>query len=491
MQNMYITCTELAEGIHVHPSLISRWKNGLRHLRTTSDHLDRIVEYIVRRDAPTDYRNIEAFLSAIDGEKKIRSESDAVSELKNYLTRNSPLSVLSRSPVAVMPVPDTENMHIYQGGREKRQVLLSFMDFTLTFSPGLNIDIMISHDTDYFLSDKPYYEAWTDRLQRMIDHGHTLCFIYSYAYPHLINNIRNFFWLYAHENVQGYTNPDFKQITHTGNMFIIEGHLAMADFITTETQRIIPIFSFTNPFVVKQLENLFLSIRDSCHPISSNLVFRRAKDMILFIKRRMHADNPVYIYDYTPFCFPVSHTLMSEILKENGFSEAELAATLRYYNDILCTPLLATHYKFPKRLIFNGAKIVEILQMETYPYPPNLISEHPIMIPRHFFSRFFRELLAYIKQDDERKSIEIAIIENADSESETGFMAITKRSLFTFVSPFPNDVTRRGSMLFSNPELLTDAWQFYDDLWFRLPNECKSASSLIAQIEDALETFLE
>jgi hypothetical protein len=272
-------------------------------------------------------------------------------------------------------------------------------------------------------------------------------------------------------------------------MLIISGKLAMTDFVATPSQRSLPIFSFTNPLAVRQLEQLFCAIRDDCHPISSHLVFRRAKDMILFIGKRMYADNPIYIYDYFPFCFPVSHALMRKVLRSNGFSEGHEKAAMRFYNDIVCKPLLATNYRFPKRFIINGAMLAGIASKDAYIYPPNLISDMPITIPHEFFADFFEEIVAYLEQPSERRCIEFAIIENDPNEFETGFMSITKQNLFTFVSGQPQDMHSRSSMLFSNPELIADAWQFYDELWFRLPEESKRISGITAQLMDVIRTL--
>jgi hypothetical protein len=487
MRYLHISSTELADGIHVHPSLISRWRSGGRRLKATSDHFDRLVDYIIARDALTGYKNIEVFLSQFEPDGKIDSADGAKGRLKNYLALQS--STQRKHPGAVMPMPESDAFMIYQGGREKRDALLSFFDLALTIPSGANIYIMISHDADYYLNDTSYYKKWSDKLQQLTEYGHALCFIYSYTYTRLINNIKNFFWLYAHENITGYTNPDFNRTSHTGNLLIIEGRFAMTDFITDPEQRNLPMFSFTNPLVVGQLERLFHSVRDACHPITSNLLYRRSKDMTHFIKKRIAADNPLYLYDYYPFCFPVSHNLLREILKDNGFTEPEITAALKLYNDIICKPLLSPHYKFPKRFILNGSELSTLAEMEEYLFPTNLLSEKRILIQHRHFRAFFQEILDYIKWPTERKCIEIAMVENQFVEIETGFLSITKQHLFTFVFPYFFDRARRSSMLFSNIELLTDAWKFYDDLWYKLPNESKSESNIIAQIQDILESL--
>jgi hypothetical protein len=487
MKFLHISSTELADGIHVHPSLISRWRSGNRRLKTNTDHFDRLINYIISRDVLTEHKNIEVFLSQFDPEVHVGSADEAKMLLKNYLVRQD--IIQQKYLGAVMPMPESDSFMVYQGAKEKRDALISFMDMALTIPPGANIGIMISHDIDHYLDDATYYKKWSNKLQQLIEHGHSLCFIYNYTYMHLINNIKNFFWLYAHENITGYTNPDFKRSSHTGNMFIIRDKFAMTDFITDPESRNLPIFSFTNPLVIQQLDKLFLSVQNVCHPITSNLLYRRPKDMTMFIKKRISADNPLYIYDYYPFCFPIEHHLFREILSDNDFTESEIVTALRLYNDILCKPLLSPHYKFPKRFILNGEELSTLSKKEAYLFPTNLLSEKKILIKRRHFRHFFVEMLSHIKLPPDRKCIEIAIVESQLTDIETGFLSITKEHLFTFVFPYFFDSSERRSMLFSNIELLADAWEFYDDLWYRLPNESKNESNIIAQIENILETL--
>ena len=62
MQYLHIKVLDLAEYLHIDPSLVSRWKNGNRPLLPDSAHFDNIIEYIFNRDKRAAYTNIKVFL---------------------------------------------------------------------------------------------------------------------------------------------------------------------------------------------------------------------------------------------------------------------------------------------------------------------------------------------------------------------------------------------------------------------------------------------
>ena len=487
MHFFHISSAELAAGIHVHPSTISRWKTEDRQLKPDSGHFERIIDYVTKRDAPVGYKNIEVFLKQLDDCSVVESEEQAWHGLRNYLIIQS--APIGRYYAATTAMPDSDSLLIYQSAREKREAILGFLDHALTVPSGAQIDIMIAYDVDKFLGNPEYYAKWTERLHRLVEHGHHINFIYGYKYKHIINCIRNFFWLYAHDNVRGYTNPRDSNYNFACNMFIIGNRFALTDMISTPFQRKAPLFSFTNPMVIGQLEKIFRYVRDNCHPVTGSTLFRDVRDEIDFISKRIGADGNLYIYDYFPFCFPVPEPLIRAILVENGFDEPDIQQALRRYGEIIREPMLTGAGGFTRRFILNINTALELSGMDSYVFPTNLISPKPILIQRKHFHKFFDEILAHIEHSGQDSEVEFAVCGHELTGIKMDFMSITKEGLFTYVYPYFSGEQERGSMLCSNEDLLADAWQFYDELWSSLPYECRNKNHVTAQIKHLIKSL--
>lgn len=69
----------IAAALGVHPALISRWKNGTRTLKADSEHMERLVDFILTRDLSP--QNI-AWLKKMLRQDGIESEFSSISDIK-------------------------------------------------------------------------------------------------------------------------------------------------------------------------------------------------------------------------------------------------------------------------------------------------------------------------------------------------------------------------------------------------------------------------
>jgi hypothetical protein len=478
---MHINSAELADAIHVHPSAISRWKNGYRFLKPESGHFANIISYVVERDSQTEYKNIEVFLSRSGIAACVTDRNEAANAVRSFLLIHGKRYGSHMSGGTAF-MPDAGEFFIHGGGREKRDALLEFFDYAESAPPDSTISIMISDDISYhYLGDTQTYNKWTEKLHRLVASGRNIRYIYNYDYRDIIVDLENFLWLFSCKNVRGFLNPDAKRISGHGNLLLVEGSYAMVDF-AVEPEGKTPIFAFSDPAVVGQLERLFSITADRCVPIVNNKMPLRPKDEITFLEKRMYADNALYIYSGFPFCFPVSRRLIGTICTDNGFSEAETARTVRVWQDTFLKPILSTHYKQPRRIILNFDKIFEMHQMGAWEFPSNLISEKPLIIHKRHFHTFIEKIIDYVSSPPPNAVIEIALIDDRFARDIPNCMFVMKENLFAFAHLYDTPVSTKESMLFSDIEIVNYIWKYFDKLWSQIPSECMSARVIASQL---------
>lgn len=486
MQHLHLSATELARAIHVHPSLVSRWKNGDRALSNNSEHLNKIVDYIIERDTLTEYKNIDVFLKQYR-DLNITSRKDAQEYLKEYLATAE--QYVYHNQGGNLVIPKTGEVNIYQGGREKKQAFLSFLEHCLTFEPGETIYIMIGEDMNKFLDMNPYYAKWSALLHKTIEHGHNIHFIYSYTYQSIITNVKNFYWLASHENWFPYSTGDASIASNSGNLVILKDSLALCDFYTEPQDNKTPLFSFSDDIIVKQLQKLMISVLNQSHLLKVNEQFQKLKNTYSFIRKRIGADEPIYVYDESLFIFPISLDLMRQILKDNNLTDDEIMEYLERYNSIFYKPFVSKKSTFFKRFIINVDRLHETLSGDKYMLPPDLIGEKGIIIDRKYYKKYIEEILIYLNRPPEKKDIEFAFVDNSEALESMEMMTMVKKNLFALVWPALITDTLSKPILFSYNPIVTDAWDVYDNLWNNIENEYKNDYTTKALLSDMLDNL--
>jgi hypothetical protein len=304
----------------------------------------------------------------------------------------------------------------------------------------------------------------------------------------MINNLKNFFWLFTHDYFVGHIN----NIPHhvPSNLFIIDGALAMADFVNDPQEKRIPLFSFSNGIIVDRLKKQYLLTCGNCQILKDPVLAQSARKFHHYMKKRINAEEDLCVYDEFPFCFPVSPDLIEEILEDNRLPQEQVSACLKHYKDLLHKPAETRSAAEQKRYILNGDTLSALAGMTEYCFPPNLFSDCKVVVSRAYFHRFLKEILAYINLPAEKQPFQIAMIENRHIVDNGGMMVIVKNHLFTFVYPYFAASEKAESMLFVNDVLVSDAYHYFDALWLRLPPECKSANVMKAHLKSAIESLI-
>lgn len=209
LKHLHINVKDLAKGIHVDPSLVSRWNTGGRSLNKSSDHLNNIVSYIISSDKNADYKNIEIFFGYYSP-GIIFTKDKMHGTVKDWLSMRS--SAPQNSCLESLNIPDSfSEVGIIKGEKEKKSALLNFLDVALACSEEKDVYIMIGLDTDDFLEKGPFYDQWISKLHKLLARNRNIFFIYNHSFSSFANDLKGFFSLCSSGLYHAYYLPQTRQ----------------------------------------------------------------------------------------------------------------------------------------------------------------------------------------------------------------------------------------------------------------------------------------
>ena len=178
LDHLHISAVDLAAGIHVDPSLISRWRNKNRKFNSSSAHYSNTLNFILDQDERINYQNIAIFLMDYMPEAAITNREEAYKALDLWMSGH-----FSVSPYETLP-PSVDNANvadvgIIKGERQKKEALLYALDTTLMLPERKHLYLMFDDSTDRILEQESFYIPWIQRLHEIIKKGHEISFIYS------------------------------------------------------------------------------------------------------------------------------------------------------------------------------------------------------------------------------------------------------------------------------------------------------------------------
>lgn len=219
-----------------------------------------------------------------------------------------------------------------------------------------------------------------------------------------------------------------------------------------------------------------------------------------YLLARITEEQDVYIYDECLFMLPVSLESFRKVLNYNDLKEDEIDHALKCYDDLIikrmhCESGNSSAY----HIIIN---IEELISEVSHAighgdandsdnvcslYPPLLLSPKDLMIPNTFYKDYINELMRYINRPDPSSRLQIKFVNNAYMKNNTKIAFITKDRLFSLA--FPHDMKLRNPMLFTNPTVISDTYNYLEEYWANIPDELNDLVVIKSQLERLLETI--
>lgn len=480
LKHLHISSLSLAQGIHVDPSLVSRWRNGKRKFGAKSTHFRRVIDFILDSDASLDYQNIISFLRGIFPNKKIVSRQDAFKAI--YLFLSQPDPYFGHASYSLPSTAHSTTLELISGDKEKESALINLMEQVLSCEPPVRLMLMFSEETDGLMERDDFYDTWIECLKAVIDAGHEVHYIYSNSNIRSnIVNLENFLFLCQKSNFNGYylhqnTIPSF-------DLFLLEGHVMFTNLASSPKKSKSVLFCCSHPDVIDRGVYQYENMLTLCSPL-----FRDNSSEVNQIINALHGlrnfRSHIYLYGSSVFILPVSAATFAGLLELNHFSPAEKHAALARYDTLISAPFnRASNYSF--NIILNTDNILHSFKESEQVFFPKLFSSKEIVIPKSYYQIYLNDILETLTENKSPANSTISLVTKSLPISQNVFV-YTVENMYTYVY---SDVasTEYDRLFFTDTLFNGEIYQYLDKFYHSLPEESSSFHRLVLLLSQLLE----
>ena len=350
-----ISPQELSDYIHVHRTLVSKWKSGARTIDVNSKYLDQIIDFLIDKNRDQEMCTLENTMNSIYG-YDCTKDDPLQTKLRRYMKQiilcetlpsnsfEQSKSQLDCTYVAAVPT--------YDGKNSVRNAIIHMLDIATTLLTPTNI-ICIYNDTfSKIMSDLEFRSYWTSKMIDLMNSGYKLSIIFSSD----TDNASFFMYFYKlvfHENCTIRQSISHIESFCSLSIHFIENTIAVTSTALYEKNRSAYYTTIhTDPIALKMYSLLCSNIIQNSQKVFINTT-------IFPLKENERKYNPRYceasldpwqdtLYFYSDF---ISYHFMDKafyekILIQSGFGEKELEKEIRLFHDIKSEIKLAlTKYK--------------------------------------------------------------------------------------------------------------------------------------------------
>lgn len=483
LDHLHISAVDLAAGIHVDPSLISRWRNKNRKFNSSSAHYSNTLNFILDQDERINYQNIAIFLMDYMPEAAITNREEAYKALDLWMSGH-----FSVSPYETLP-PSVDNANvadvgIIKGERQKKEALLYALDTTLMLPERKHLYLMFDDSTDRILEQESFYIPWIQRLHEIIKKGHEISFIYSSDFfRSCIVDLDNFLCLCFSPNFHAYYMP--KGAIPAFDLCILEDVLALTNFTPSIGDKKTTLYSFTHPDIVRRLQLQYENQLISCE-LLVNHDDKKIRQVAITLKGIQHMGQKLSVYDSTPFVFPIRPENFQKILVYNGFSAPEIEAIMMRYLTFIYHPCLSSNFN-DCQFLLNMDGIFDALDQYQCIFLPKLLSNKDIVIPKTLYYLYLKEIFDYVSNPESSEiNVEIAMVTDSCTGLPRDTTVYAVDNLCAYINTYstPNEAKH---LLFTNPFVAADAYRYLENLRIGLPEENKNMTQLLLILNQMFE----
>jgi len=341
-----VSNSQLARGINVDASLISRWRSGQRVMAANSPHVTKIAEYFVQFNAFEYQRQylddlIQSHLTDKDEvldehkkililskwfmsadlahpinpglqQKQIKQSQNLIRQIASLLS-SQPAEMLSPAVPAKNSLSpclskiesgDSFTGRKYRGYAGRRAAVLAFLEAVLQMKAATRIFLISEDKTDWMTEDAEFTKCWANLLQQVIQNGHDITVIHTVKRDEDEITKLMYYWMPLHltGHLHSYYLPmhNRRQILQT--LFIAENGMTIhSQTISGEEQDGLTYLT-EDPDINVSSIGLFRQILSNCRPLFILYQRRQVRKLLDDVLNLQSPPAPLYsLRDYLNF----------------------------------------------------------------------------------------------------------------------------------------------------------------------------------------------
>ncbi len=424
-----ISNSQLARGINVDASLVSRWKSGERKISINSPHIPVLATYFLHLNAYQYQREyLERIITARLPEKQRVEEAQRIHVLADWLVseespdpqpdeqpeqlaqsvslinnlsnilidpgsvRASVIQAMAAAQPAAAGQPEADwqpnaqpgtaaSYEIFEGRAGRRQAVINFLNQVLNSDKPLDILLTSEDDTRWITEDRNFAVLWAQLLGQAIAQGHqiTIIHVLSRRIGEIMTMLNYWMPLHMAGRLNSYFYPRYGERRIRQTMFIVRDQMALishniADYTGPELN-----FVYNDLPTVQQFTRQFMVHVGQCRPLFAVFTAQNAKAYFERVLELSKKPGAVFCIRHQLNIRLLSPIILSQYLHKNSgmLSESQLTAWLAsqqqsFYNQLEREPYVDI---LPVSLLEN-------IQQQKYTYVGccETFSERPIQI---------------------------------------------------------------------------------------------------------------
>lgn len=332
LNRLKVPVSTLAKFIHVDASLVSKWKNGQRHLSSYSGHFDKILDFFLTEKNDSFSIDLRARLIDLLREfsplKKFETTDEIREDLRAFLLER-PCFSLPNGSIETSRATSAAKVLIYDGSEGRRNAVADVLDLAEAMTDPGEIIFIECEGCRWLLEDQDYAKQWRSRLYKLLDRGFKAVFILHFTAYH-----ESFFLFFRlcnhllfHRNLDWYYHAYYDDEIHWFSFFILE-HTRSVMGLSMGTEQC-DTTVFTDSRSIAQHKRVAEMVKRSSRPLFVDFPQGRLLPSLAELLKPNWLDGTIFSFLPVPLSASTQPDLLVEILQDNAISRAMIRRCLK------------------------------------------------------------------------------------------------------------------------------------------------------------------
>ncbi len=258
--------SKLARAANVDPSLISKWKSGIRRFAPDSHHLIAIAQYFTGSEIFSasrdllikEFRKVNLTCDSLDTKKAFEKA------LIQYLCVPNITEEKTACNKEIQPyelVGCEASFEIFHGIDGKRKAVIKFLKRVLDCSKPIELFLFSQEEMSWLTCDKEFFVQWANLLSEVVKKGNRIKIIHNVNRnpSEILKVIEQWLPLHLTGKIEAWFLPKYSPLALKTTLFAAKGVAAIMAVATYDKSEAEYNFYYTNKEIVNLAEGIFYS----------------------------------------------------------------------------------------------------------------------------------------------------------------------------------------------------------------------------------------
>ncbi len=445
------TNASLAAALEIDPSLISRWRTGVRQPNFSSTYIDKISDYFASTakedyqkvallevtgynmvDKDSDEQSIARYLNNwLTGESKINA--DSIQILLDWLGKESLIAyeTLKEEPNIVAPVGRHFGEELFTGKEGLRKSVVKLLLYAIENKKFGNLYLYSDEKIDWIIGNHGYANLWGSMITFCLNKGMKIKIIHSIDREpqEIISAIKRWLPLYMSGSVTSFYYPQKRDSLFNNTNVILEGECAINSVSAkTQDQETVNYFFIRDKMVINSHLLMFKEQLKQCRTLVKTDIGQKSLSLIDNIDHFFNGKEVHTFHLQTLLTLTMPATLLRTILKRYEIDKQKIELLVEQQKN----RLVKIHQKLKSCKIdsvISLPRLSEITKGEFVALLPQLLVEEEINYRAQEFATHLKEISTIVKNND---NIDLYIVPSKYSKSRSPLISIDNHQMAAF-----------------------------------------------------------